>query len=979
MNNQQIESQGSVQPDARATAPQHSRQRRRLAVVAGLALSVGLPTLGMTCLPAIAAAAPQPAAQQDAAGGIASDKYPEQPKHQPDNLPEFKKLPAELKTVAELDAAIAQLGSPTEVAQQIKDGTLPQEKQKLFLQRSLVQDAGYDALKSFAQKSQDHSDFLQWLLSDFETLKLYVTGGAPGGADPKKAKSSHERSIQQFMDIARAYADGLKEPTPAADRAVYKKMMIAAALGMSDTTRLWIGNDSPIADHVERYHIVKTMRANAEYYGFQKDVFDQLKVQNMRWIFEDRISNEEMPWLSNYSRARFPTDANQRRNAYNYIEYRTDFNDYGGYNDPDFFDKKSLYEEAISQEPGDAGQKIAGGWKAKYMFEYDDPNFPNKKVEDPYYYYQYYTPGEKLRLWMPFEDGGVCGALGKTTENLYNLVGLPAAEAGQPKHSVCLIYRLVEDPTTHQLVPRFDCWGKVWDWLNTNLPNAGNVLCGWKPVHSVHGEKESDNPNNKVWGGATFSFMAQDALNNLDDYAKVLEILELVESQTDRAAKVDLLNKALEVQPYNLDVFEAYINLYASAGTKATAAEWEALADKVVTGCANYPYPMHSLLVRIGQEQDQGEAGNSTRFSLERKRLAALEKAKTLTEQDTIWHKEAKEVANSLLGARGAKMFEFSFDGEDAGVLKLGEQFSSYQVTWEYSLDGGKTWETAPQGSNRVKLSDEQLAKVNATDDIRFKVSGVADDASRIDITEAPAPTGYAANNFDHRIHGMDGKPADAIDVLINGTWVQNTEDSIFSGDQTLEIRQRAFGTSVPSRETSKITFTTAWNAPEGVMVPLKEMRINSVSSTHGNMKPEYVIDGYTSASAGEQQLWHSNAEASGPWITVDLGKERDLTHVDMWVRCDRPGNGVPYEVEVLTAPEQNLAADAAVDASKFTVAGKFGNFDWQNPTAGMPAEMRRLTFEQPVRARYVRVHATNCRGNFFTLQELAFFERAGQ
>lgn len=360
-------------------------------------------------------------------------------------------LPQALKEVSEIDAQIAALGDAAVVAEKIAAGTLPEQEEILFLQRSLIEDAGYGKLAEFAGKSQDHSAFLQWLLSDYETLALYVTGGRPGGnyseQNTQMAKASHERSIQQFMDIARANEADLKASVPEADRLVYKKMMISAALGMHSNTRLWVGNNNAYADPVDRYFIIKTFRANAQRYHFNKELFDRLPVENMRWVFENRISNEEMPWLANYTISKYPDDEGARMNAYNYVEYNLSF---GGYGDKEFFDEHYLYTEGVSKEPGDYGQPIEGGYAKKYRFSYEDENFPNADESDPYYYKQYSNPrGEELRLWMPFEKGGVCGALAKTYANLSGIAGIPAADAGQPKHAVCLTYSLVEDKTAH--------------------------------------------------------------------------------------------------------------------------------------------------------------------------------------------------------------------------------------------------------------------------------------------------------------------------------------------------------------------------------------------------------------------------------------------------------------------------------------------------------------------------------------------------
>ena len=137
----------------------------------------------------------------------------------------------------------------------------------LFLRRSLIYDAGYtkvgtdnraswiapkheddgyNALVKFVQKGADNAKFLEWLLNDYEALQLYVTGGIPGGRSWWQDGASHVRSIEQFMALAKAHPDDItRGKTSEADRVVYKKMMVSAALGMNDRTRLWTGTTKP--------------------------------------------------------------------------------------------------------------------------------------------------------------------------------------------------------------------------------------------------------------------------------------------------------------------------------------------------------------------------------------------------------------------------------------------------------------------------------------------------------------------------------------------------------------------------------------------------------------------------------------------------------------------------------------------------------------------------------------------------------------
>lgn len=139
---------------------------KRAFIVAGLALAVAAPTLTMAA-PAVYADQ-APAASQQA--------------------PATTSIPKELQKISEIDAQINKLGSSTnEIAGKIAEGKLTKEQELLFLRRSFIYDmgktktkpgkdavwqdpktadAGYERLLAFANKDQQHSDFLKWLLTD---------------------------------------------------------------------------------------------------------------------------------------------------------------------------------------------------------------------------------------------------------------------------------------------------------------------------------------------------------------------------------------------------------------------------------------------------------------------------------------------------------------------------------------------------------------------------------------------------------------------------------------------------------------------------------------------------------------------------------------------------------------------------------------------------------------------------------------------
>lgn len=938
-----------------------------------------------------AAAVPSPAADAEAAAETAADA----------NAPATTKLPEALNKVADIDARIKALGSTEAVAEKIAQGTLPREDELLFLQRSLVvdagkqkkkvgssvgwqapesPDAGYERLLAFANENQHNSDFLQWLLSDYETLQLFVTGGIPGGRTWLEDGADYIRSIEQFMAIAREHADDITPgKTAEADRLVYKKMMISAALGMTDNTRLWTGTGYPTADVVQRYEIVKTLRANAGTYHFQKELFDQLAVENMRWVFENRISNEEIPWLANYTLAEYPDNEGKRLNAYSYVEYRMDHDKNDGYSNALFYDHRALYERVTGwpSENGTPGAVVEGGWAKKYRFVYDDANFPNANPTDEFYLSNSEDPTEKkIRLWIPFEKGGVCGAVSKTCENLNGIVGVPAAVGGQPAHAACPTYSLVEDKTDGAVPgtkkPKYVIQNDSGaSWLRLGGIEQNHLPCNWQQVHQqVNGADGKPTMLSTRWGDGSFILMAQDALNDMDAYTKAWELRQLADVQDSTDEKMKAIDAALAVQPFNWDVLVAKIELSKQKGM--TGDEWVALAEKIAKDCEQYPYPMQSFMVRIEQEA----ADELATVRIENTRIETLERATEFTEKDMVQWEAAADTARRLLGKFSTAMFSFSFDGEKAGVLELGPQFSG-TVPWRYSVDGGSTWVDITDNRHEAQLSADEVARITAEDDIKIRIIGV-NETYAIDISEGSAPTGYTANQAERRIFTAEGRDPSSIEVLRDGTWTKLSEDMTFAAGEDVALRSAATGTSLASEQVA-VHFEDKYAVEGTKVVPSAELALAGASSYNGSEKPERAIDGYL----GTDQFWH-NSYAGDPeaWIAIDLGRERTLTHIDYWNRGWRT-NGMLRSGEVLVADETAaVSAEGVPDASAFSKVKDF-SFDWMNdPVFPQGGQQRRITLDAPVKARYVMIKAGDtfsggANGKHFTASEFQFFEAA--
>lgn len=904
-----------------------------------------------------------------------------------------------LKDLAALDKEIEKLGAPTDVAAQIRADKAPQSTKVLLLQRALVKEAGYQNLASWAAEKADNATFLQWLMTEPQMLELYVTGGVPGGLNGG-GKASHVRSIEQLMRIcAHAPEDVVANNT--SNRDVYRKMMVSSSLGVCDNTRLWTGT-SPQADPVKRYDIIKTLRANAKQYRFDKEIFDNLPVEQMRWVFENRLTDEEIPWLANYSNwfvnhrdSDTPemerTKEDMRLNAYTFTEY-SGFT--GNYNKDTFFNQHDLTQEAKgiedhradkpTQDPFDRqhhvpGETLTGGWAAKYRFAYDDARFPNG-TGAPYQLTYGTDPAQgPTRLWMVFELGGVCGAVAKTAENISGVAGLPSAVCGQPGHAAAVRYQRINvkmpDGTTKQKLG-YTIQNDVYGWFQTQAPEVNHQLCAWQEVHQ---EKQGD-PTTKRYGAGPMILMAQDALDDWDGYVKSELLRSLAAATANQNTRLAVLEQAIQEQPFNLDNTMDKVKVLEDKHADANA--WLSLADQVSQGYSHYPLALHSLMKLIEQKGGQAVMGH-----VESKRIEALNAATKATEDQVDQADACRTVANALLNRADSKVALFSFDGEDAGVIKLGPQFSNSSLEWEYSLDGGSAWTTVAGNKHQVKLSNAEISSITAEKDIKVRLRGLST-VNTIDITPGERASGYCVNDPERAVYLADGLDYNLFEIKTNGAWKKLARGERLPENQDLQLRRAAHGTALAGTGDAVVTlprFSSAWDAPDAHVVPAAELSVENASAQYASSAAKRAVDGYYSDGG---QIWEAD-RTTDPFIVVDLGRERDLAYLDVIAR-GYGGNGNPRKIEVSVAPASAAPAPADEGQTAPHVAPeafrKVGEFDlsWEN--TAIPRY--RIQLSAPAVGRYVRLTAKDAKGGTvanghytgtFSARELIFFEKNAQ
>ena len=260
-----------------------------------------------------------------------------------------------------------------------------------LLQREFVKNVGYETLQALAKYSDEYKDTISWLMNDKETLRLYLAGGKPEG--------SYLNSVKVLTRLYTTYKEDLSNDkttsygTKYSD--LYRKMILSLSLTASGKNYFFF-DGTQVSDPVTRYQIYKDlhMHKGQDQELIQNQVFESLTVEEMRFVMNTIIDDEEIVWLNNYVR----NDKNGATSPYSYIKYT------GGYD----YTKDQYYSEE----------------------NYD-------KWDEKYHLSQYNIPYPKghPKLWIMFEEGAVCGGLSKTGSCIWGTYkGLPNTCISQPAH-----------------------------------------------------------------------------------------------------------------------------------------------------------------------------------------------------------------------------------------------------------------------------------------------------------------------------------------------------------------------------------------------------------------------------------------------------------------------------------------------------------------------------------------------------------------
>ena len=799
-----------------------------------------------------------------------------------------------IKTVEEYDQII----KSKNIEEQLTSNELT------ILQREFVNSVGYDLLQSFVKYSEENKEAISWLMNDVENLRLYIIGGKPEG--------SYFNSIKVLSELYKNYKTDFEnqEITKYGNNLgdLYKKMAITLSLTHSKLVGLWMQSSQPEnqSNAVERYAIYKQMHKNGNFIvSEEKNIditkwFEEYSVEEMRFVLNNHIDDEEILWLNEYTQQQINAHPNQ---VWSYLTPHP----YMAYVWPNY-GKEEFHDPARK----DYWDQKFGGIFSKYHVTYRQGLY---------------------KVWMNFRNefgtGAVCGGISKTGSNIRAVHGIPAAVIGQPGHAAIVYYTKDANGKGY--------WGidnDVSGW--TKSEKGERMLMGWGNASYTKGSYQ-----------VVYMALAQEVLNDYPTYEKSKEMVLLGQSYKGNPKKQEeIYRKALEIQPLNIDAWYELIQVYNESENK-TEDDYYNLAKELTEKLKYFPLPMYQLSNLIKPKLTSIE--NAYKFTLLQTRILveASEVPNNTTDQYYVYQPSlTRTEANYLLGIADNSIATFSFDGENAGKIVLANRFDGNGVRWDYSLDGKKTWKevsfTADE-EHKLSLSQKELDSITAENDIYVHIVGVNYDEEnlyQIDIKEQATPTTIYNNDLENKVIGatevmewrMVSKKKTRTANNEGWTSFKDSEPDL-TGDKSVEVRIGKTGVYMQS-DSVILDYTKDIIDEKKKYVSISHLSIENVSTeaTGQGRHAKNAIDGNYNTN------WHSawNGSDQDKYITIKVDNPIHLSALD-YVPAGG-GNGKILEGKIL----------GSLDGVNYQELGKV---TWANND-----EIKTVDFNNPMKVQYIKI-----------------------
>ncbi len=763
---------------------------------------------------------------------------------------------------------------------------------RLIQERAFVERMNMNNIQSCVKNDATMADTLDWLLEDEDALRLFLeAGNIKNGTVTLQTLNT---LYQAFQDILGDSGDGY----------VYKKMLIGLAVTFANDPMMTPYTFSAPAggyDPVERYETVKWLYDSDSLY-YTKELFASYNMELMRAVMGDYLSFDETKWVQAYAKSRYPNNPEYWTGPYRFM----------GYVHPPFYNRDEYFSEET--------------W----------PAYDEKYNLTEYSIFNSGSENRVFHLWMVYEAGGICWNISRVGQTLNRSFGIPSIGTFQPGHEAYFVYSENEEGQG-----LWSIGNNVGGWQSAYHSWGGSIVCRYLL------DWGSGTPYIGTKNNGSYMLLAQDALNRFDALQESIYLNLLADSYDDDATKLEIYRASLTALNLNLNSYIDIIQLYIAQGETVTEEMWAELALEIISAYTYHPVPMVNLVTAI--EPYLGSHALEVNYA----KVNALKKAQKATKTDCLQWSAANVLANSMLGnAADDVLATFSFDGENAGCLVLGQSYAEYAFQLKYSLDGGETWIAYTKdagGSLVIQLTKQQLEAINATDDILLYISGQSvegenPDYFTIDIQAKGAlkEVYILAEDREDRldIAGPSVLPGLEYSTDNGETWFDYIhEETRFPGEVTVLLRYGGEGLYRPG-PISTYQFHESTDEAGFSYISIKELEFVSAGTHQGSYVPENMID------ANSFYTWHSKYSVVEPNKTYVIAFDTVKRFAGFRYLPSNGYNGCFDTGLVYTS----------MDGQTWT---EVGSFDWARNL-----NEKECRLEASVTAKYVKIEALTTYSN---------------
>ncbi len=798
----------------------------------------------------------------------------------------------------------------------------------MVLQREFVSRVGRTTLLDFVNQGDSSRETLGWLMGDSDTLGLYFYGSTPIGG--------YKNSLNVLTKLYQTYKNDLNDDTVkngVRNGDLFKKMIMAISHTHSTLVRSFLPNveedgvtnsnrndpnSSHVSDPVRRYAVYKKMYLANKL----SSVFPKLEVEEMKVVVRALISDNEIEWFRDYITSRGPY-------THAWLSYNAKFR---------YFEDKYYSEENKTM------------WNNKFHFlEYGIP------------YQKYLVP-----QWIVYAAGTQCVGFGDTSANAYSSTGIPAFPVHQPGHiAYGVAHYNSNGDASWQLYNSGATWGNSSYGTSTfynatkNSPTKQAVysyrgLLGWGQQYSTGCENLS------------YLAIAQEAVNDYSNYLIAEKYVMLANAyKGDEAKQEEFYRKAINAQNINVDAWYGLVQLYKNSNVY-TEEDCLNLIKEFQVVYKTRPLAFYDLFGMI--------IGKITTPTLNAEAVSL--KTATLQWAEVSANSIHRSVAQVLLGKPQSELATFSFDGQYAGQIRLGSMFNeNNRSTWEYSIDGGKTWTETDQ--LYVQLTETELVGVNERDHIRVHIIGteirstIQIDKTLILTSDMELYENDAEDTFF--VYGnrkLDWKYTDDS----GGASAWKSYDEVkpnLSGNRKLTVRPSATGTNLPAN-VHVFTFTDNKYEANETYIKVKNLSVVDSTPSGKNTPAKNAIDGNFGLWETQQYThdftrWLSASKTDeNKFITLEFKEPVYLSRLDYIPSDEQNHSGLGSKPFLGRIMQGEVLG--SMDGENWTKLGDINN--WANN-----ASTKTLRFAETQKVKYIKIIATQTNDGYIGARGFNFYE----